>query len=116
MPRLDCCEAAGLLGRSVIGGHGKRLCKPSEEIERRWHGGMSIETRKRVSAAERMRLLRARRRNGLRCVIVMLHETEIDCLLEKGFLTPERRRDHAAIENAIGEFICYALGPQEEQA
>jgi hypothetical protein len=93
-----------------------RLCKPSEEIEPRRHGGMSIETRKPVSAAERMRLLRARRRNGLRCVIVMLHETEIDCLLEKGFLTPERRRDHAAIENAIGEFICYALGPQEEQA
>jgi hypothetical protein len=61
-----------------------------------------------------MRLLRARRRNGPRCAIVMLHETEIDRLTEKGFLPPERRHDPVAIENAIGTFICYALGPQEE--
>jgi hypothetical protein len=46
----------------------------------------------------------------------MLHDTEIDTLMKKGFLTPERRHDHAAIENAIGEFICYVLGPQGEQA
>jgi hypothetical protein len=44
----------------------------------------------------------------------MLHETEIDRLTEKGFLPPERRHDPVAIENAIGNFICYALGPQEE--
>ena len=108
MRRPDCCEAVGLLGRSIIGGYGKRTLNVGVMAD------MSIKTRKPVSAAERMRLLRARRRNGLRCVIVMLHETEIDCLVEKGFLTPERRRDHAAIENAIGNFICYALGPQEE--
>jgi hypothetical protein len=77
---------------------------------------MSSKIRKPVSAAERMRLLRMRRRNGLRCVSVMLHDSEIDRLMEKGFLTPERRHDHAAIENAIGEFICYVLGPQGEQA
>src|SRR3954454_23873157 len=58
----------------------------------------------------RMRLLRARRRNGLRCAIVMPHETEIDRLMEKGFLQSQRRHDHVAIENAIGVFICYALG------
>ena len=76
---------------------------------------MSIETRKPVSAAERMRLLRARRRNGLRCLRVMLHDTEIDCLVEKGFLKPERRRDHAAIQSAIDDFICHALGPEQDQ-
>jgi hypothetical protein len=82
----------------------------SEETERGAMADMSIKTRKPVSAAERMRLLRARRRNGLRCVIVMLHETEIDCLMENGFLTTERRRDHAAIENAIGEFHLLRTG------
>jgi hypothetical protein len=108
MPRPDCCEAAGLLGRSIIGGYGNRALNVGVVAD------MSIKTRKPVTASERMRLLRARRRNGLRCVIVMLHETEIDRLMEKGFLAPERRRDHFAIENAIGNFICYALGPQEE--
>ena len=75
---------------------------------------MSSKTRKPVSAAERMRLLRMRRRNGLRWVRVMLHDTEINYLMEKGFLTPERRHDHVAIEKAIGEFIYYSLGPQED--
>ena len=71
---------------------------------------MSSKTRKPVSAAERMRLLRMRRRNGLRWVRVMLHDTETNYLMEKGFLTPERRHDHAAIEKAICEFIYYSWG------
>ena len=33
-----------------------------------------------VTAAERMRAHRSRRRNGLRCVRLLLHETEIDRL------------------------------------
>ena len=49
---------------------------------------MSPKARKPVSAAERMRLLRTRRRNGLRCLRVTLTDTEIDCLVEKGFLQP----------------------------
>jgi hypothetical protein len=67
-----------------MGAYDKRPFMSPEETERGAMVGMSIKTRKPVSAAERMRLLRARRRNGLRCVIVMLHETEIDCLMEKG--------------------------------
>ena len=46
-----------------------------------------------VPAAERMRRYRKRRRNGLRCVRVILHETEIDSLIEKGVFakaTPSR--------------------------
>jgi hypothetical protein len=47
---------------------------------------MSSKTKKSVSPAERMRLLRTRRRNGLRSLRVTLHDTEIDCLVEKGYL------------------------------
>ena len=65
------------------------------------------------SAAERMRLYRMRRRNGLRSVQVLLHETEIDSLISKGFLKPERRHNHAAVENAVGAFICSELGLYE---
>jgi hypothetical protein len=68
-----------------------------------------------VSPAERMRRLRTRRRNGLRCLRVTLTDTEIDCLVTKGFLKPERRHDHAAIQSAIDDFICYALGPEQDQ-
>jgi hypothetical protein len=76
---------------------------------------MSSKTRKSVSPAERMRRLRARRRNGLRSLRVMLHDTEIDCLVTKGFLKSDRRRDHAAIQSAIDDFICHALGPEQDQ-
>ena len=65
------------------------------------------------SAAERMRLHRKRHRNGLQCVRLLLHETEIDGLVRMGLLKPERRRDPAAVETAVAVFICRHLGPQE---
>src|SRR5712691_9739731 len=43
-------------------------------------------TEKPLTPAERMRLHRKRRRNGLRCMRILLHETEIDALIRKGFL------------------------------
>ncbi len=63
------------------------------------------------TAAERMRVHRARRRNGLRSVRVLLHETDIDALVEKGFLKKERRHHHGAVQDAMDGFICFALGP-----
>src|SRR5258705_3860304 len=42
---------------------------------------------------------------------IVLHETEIDSLVNKGFLRPERRQDQAAIQSAIDGFICHALAP-----
>jgi hypothetical protein len=66
--------------------------------------------REPVSAAERMRVYRQRRRNGLRSVRVLLHETEIDVLVQKGFLKPKRRHSHDAVEDAMGSFVCDALG------
>jgi hypothetical protein len=68
-----------------------------------------------VTAAERMRRFRTRRRNGLCSVRVLLHVTEIDALVEKGFLKPERRHDQDAVESAINSFICYAFAPAQEQ-
>ena len=69
--------------------------------------------REPVTVAERMRLYRTRRRGGLRCARVLLHETEIDQLVQKGFLKPERRHDHDAVEDAMGSFVCGALGPAD---
>jgi hypothetical protein len=53
------------------------------------------------AAAERMRRHRRRRRNGLRCIVVQLRETEIDALVQKGMLKPEMRNDTPAIQTAI---------------
>ena len=71
---------------------------------------MSKGRRKPIIAAERMRAYRERRRNGLRCMRILLHETEIDALIEKGFLKQERRHHSDAVQDAIDCFICSALG------
>jgi hypothetical protein len=50
---------------------------------------MRMKAKIPVTAAERMRRFRTRRR-GLCSVRVLLHVTEIDALVDKGFLKPER--------------------------
>jgi hypothetical protein len=45
-------------------------------------------------AAERMRRHRQRRRDGLRCLIIELRETEIAALIRKGLLKPEMHNEH----------------------
>jgi hypothetical protein len=47
---------------------------------------------RRSPAAERMRRHRQRRRDGLRCLVIELRETEIDVLVQKGLLKAERMR------------------------
>ena len=42
------------------------------------------------SPAERMRLHRKRRRRGLRHVGILLHVTEIEALVRKGYLQPDQ--------------------------
>jgi hypothetical protein len=95
--------AAGLLWASGIGA-------PDHDTNQ---AVMSTKGKKPVAAAERMRLLL--RRNGLRCLRVTLADTEIDCLVAKGFLKPERRHVHSAIQSAIDDFICHALGAEQDQ-
>ena len=77
---------------------------------------MNTNAKKPVPAVERMRRLRARRRNGFRSLRVLLHDMDIDSLVDKGFLKPERRQDHPAIQSAIDGFIYHALGPVENQS
>jgi hypothetical protein len=61
-------------------------------------------------AAERMRRYRQRRRDGLRCLIVELRETEIDALICKGLLKSEMRNDSTEIIYALYQHLDQTLG------
>jgi L-alanine-DL-glutamate epimerase-like enolase superfamily enzyme len=52
---------------------------------------------KAQSPAERMRAYRCRRRHGLRCVKVRVGRADLDGLVEKGHLSPDKRKDLHAI-------------------
>jgi hypothetical protein len=56
-------------------------------------------------AAKRMRRHRELRRDGLRCLTIQLHETEIDVLICKGLLKPEKRQSKNAIINALHTYF-----------
>ena len=56
-------------------------------------------------AAERMRRHRERRRDGLRCLIIELRETEIDALIQRSLLNNETRNDPGAIIDALYAFL-----------
>ena len=64
----------------------------------------------RSAAAERMRLHRERRRQGLRCVTIELRETEIDALIRRGLLKAETRNDPIAICEALYAYLDRSLG------
>ena len=61
-------------------------------------------------AAERMRLHRNRRRQGLRCITVELRETEIDALVRRGLLKAETRNDMYAVRRALYQYLDQTLG------
>ena len=52
-------------------------------------------------AAERMRLHRERRRQGLRCLMVELREREIRALVDIGLLRPDTHNDLNAVREAL---------------
>ena len=64
----------------------------------------------RAAAAERMRAHRDRRRAGLRCVTVLLRETEIDVLIREGLLNADARNDVYAIRDAVHAHLDRTLG------
>jgi hypothetical protein len=64
----------------------------------------------RSDAAERMRAHRERRRQGLRCLMIELRETEIDALIRKGLLKPETRNNSTALREALYAFLDSTLG------
>ena len=61
------------------------------------------------SGAERMRLHRKRRKNGLRHVGIMLHATEIEALVRKGYLPPEERKNIWALQTAVHDLLDKTL-------
>jgi hypothetical protein len=62
------------------------------------------------AAAERMRRHRQRRRDGLRCFMIELRETEIDALIKNGLLAAENRHDYDSVQSALYAFLDRALG------
>ena len=64
----------------------------------------------RSPAAARMRLHRERRRQGLRCLMIELRETEIDVLVGRGLLNGETRHDPRAVCAALYTHLDETLG------
>ena len=71
----------------------------------------SDETVAPSAAAARMRAHRERRRNGLRCVTVLLRATEVDELVRRGLLASETRNDENAIVEALHGHLDRTLRP-----
>ena len=65
----------------------------------------------RSLAAERMRLHRARRRRGLRCLMIELRETDVDALICGGLLEHETRNDRNAVRKALYGHLNRTLRP-----
>ena len=65
----------------------------------------TVEPINRSPAAERMRLHRERKKNGMRCLMIELRETEIDALIRKGFLKADTRNDTQAIIDALYSYF-----------
>ena len=62
------------------------------------------------TGAESMRLHRARRSAGLRCLTLEVRETEIAALIRKGLLRPDSRHDSTAVRNALYSLLDRQLG------
>jgi hypothetical protein len=58
-----------------------------------------------LSAAERMRRYRARRRHGHSCITVELRESEISALISNGLLKRDHAHDRAAIATALHAYL-----------
>jgi hypothetical protein len=52
-------------------------------------------------AAQRMRRYRKQRRQGLRCVRILLDETDIDALIRMRLLKEHQRHDVEALQTAV---------------
>jgi hypothetical protein len=66
---------------------------------------MSENGKAPTSAAERMRRYRKRQRRGFRCVEVLVGRAELDGLVAKGYLPPDKRQDVHAIKSAVNDLI-----------
>jgi hypothetical protein len=60
----------------------------------------------------RARLSKQRKRQGLRCITVLLHRAQIGYLVRKGFLDDDQRGDREAVRRAFDGFLYDALMPK----
>ena len=91
----------------------KVLAKPAEADRLPQIGGSRITARP-LNAAERVRLYRKRRRNGLHLLRVLIGKPEIESLIRKEYLKQERRDDQNAVRHAIERVISHVLGTSAE--
>jgi hypothetical protein len=70
----------------------------------------TAEPETRTAAAERMRRHRQRRRDGFRCLMIELRETEIDALISNGLLAAHNRQDYESVQSALYAFLDDAFG------
>ena len=63
-----------------------------------------------LAGTSRMRLHRARRSAGLRCLTLEVREAEIAALIRKGLLRPDSRHDSMAVRNALYSLLGRHLG------
>jgi hypothetical protein len=63
-----------------------------------------------TAAARRMARCRARRRKGLRCYSVQLHDDEVEILTQLGLLSPDERTNCYAVVEALHRFFDQTLG------
>jgi hypothetical protein len=108
--RAESFESGNVSGNLVFLAAGHILQLPTQDA------GMTaisstIEPAICTAAAERMRRHRQRRRDGLRCLIIELRETEIDDLIRKGLLKSEMRNDPSAIIDALYAHLDNTLDP-----
>jgi hypothetical protein len=68
------------------------------------------------ASAERMRRHRARRRRGLRLVQVLLRETEVDALVESGWLEERGRNDPNALIDALHQLFDHIFSRMTRNA
>jgi hypothetical protein len=61
--------------------------------------------KQRSAAAERMRLTRARRTKGLRCISLDVRASEVENLIKLNILDPTHKNDPRAIAGALGRFL-----------
>jgi hypothetical protein len=64
----------------------------------------------RKATASRVRLHRARRRHGLRCLMIQIRDREIDALVRQGLLDSEKRDDTTEIRAAFHQYLDRTLG------
>ena len=64
-----------------------------------------------LTKAERMRRVRQRKKNGLRCLQIEVRDTEITALIAQGDLAAEQCRDLVAVKEALYLLLERVLPP-----